>query len=317
MIKVEQLTKRFGAVTAVDDLSFEVAKGDVLGFLGPNGAGKTTTMRILTGFVPPTSGRVSVAGYDVFDDPIEVKRRVGYLPESVPVYPDMIVKDYLEFVTDLKGLEKRERKRFVEAAMERTDISDRRNRIIGHLSKGYRKRVGIAQALLGHPEVLILDEPTEGLDPNQVVSIRELVTALAGDRTVIVSTHILSEVEQTCSRVLIIDRGRRVAADTVANIRATARGHEAHVELTVRGSAEAAKACLSPLASVAEVAVTGAEEGHTRLSVTLRAADGSEEIASAIVGAGMGLLEMRRERVRLEDVFVRLTRAQPAVGDSE
>ena len=218
MIEVEHLTKRYGSVTAVDDISFRVNQGEILGFLGPNGAGKTTTMRVLTGYMPASNGRAVVAGYDVFDQPIEAKRRTGYLPETPPLYPDMTVREYLDFVAKIKGVAPKDRQGRVKAVMERTWIADMAGRDCGKLSKGYRQRVGLAQALIHNPEVLILDEPTAGLDPKQIIETRDLIRSLAGSHTIILSTHILPEVAQTCQRVVIINKGRVVAEDTPDNL---------------------------------------------------------------------------------------------------
>src|SRR6185503_13375320 len=218
VIEVQHLTKRYGRVTAVHDVSFRVERGEILGFLGPNGAGKTTTMRILTGYMPATEGKAIVAGFDVFDQPIEAKRRTGYLPETPPLYPDMTVIEYLGFVARIKGVPPGERRQRVQQVMERTRVADMANRLCAKLSKGYRQRVGLAQALIHNPDVLILDEPTAGLDPKQIIETRELIKDLAGDHTVILSTHILPEVSQTCERVVIINAGRVVAIDTPDNL---------------------------------------------------------------------------------------------------
>src|SRR5438874_8330049 len=226
MIEVQHLTKRYGRVTAVDDVSFRVERGEILGFLGPNGAGKTTTMRILTGYIPASEGRATVAGYDVFDQPIEAKRRTGYLPETPPLYPDMTVREYLDFVARIKGVAAAERRTRVDAVIQRTHIDDMATRHCGKLSKGYRQRVGLAQAILHNPEVLILDEPTAGLDPKQIIETRQLIKELAGTHTIILSTHILPEVSQTCERVVIINKGRMVAVDTPGNLTAKLRGSE-------------------------------------------------------------------------------------------
>ena len=226
MIEVQHLTKRYGPTTAVDDVSFRVERGEVLGFLGPNGAGKTTTMRVLTGYMPPTEGKAIVAGYDVMAQPIEAKRRTGYLPETPPLYPEMTVRDYLSFVAKIKGVPRAERKSRVNGAMERTRIADMANRHCAKLSKGYRQRVGLAQAIMHNPDVLILDEPTAGLDPKQINETRQLIKDLGGDHTVILSTHILPEVSQTCHRVVIINKGRVVAIDTPENLTARLRGSE-------------------------------------------------------------------------------------------
>src|SRR6185436_3138560 len=220
MIEVQHLTKRYGRVTAVDDLTFKVERGEILGFLGPNGAGKTTTMRILTGYMPATEGHATVAGFDVFNQPIEAKRRTGYLPETPPLYPEMTVREYLQFVAriKIKGISGSERRQRVEDSMERTRVKDMATRHCGKLSKGYRQRVGLAQAILHNPEVLILDEPTAGLDPKQILETRDLIRGLGGDHTVILSTHILPEVAQTCQRVVIINKGKVVAIDTPENL---------------------------------------------------------------------------------------------------
>ena len=214
MIEVQHITKRYGRVTAVDDVSFRVERGEILGFLGPNGAGKTTTMRILTGYMPPTEGRATVAGYDVFTHPIEAKLRTGYLPETPPLYPDMTVREYLDFVGRIKGVPPKERKERVTTVMKRAHVDDMASRHCSKLSKGYRQRVGLAQALIHNPEVLILDEPTAGLDPKQIIETRDLIRSLGGDHTIVLSTHILPEVAQTCQRVVIINKGRVVAVDT-------------------------------------------------------------------------------------------------------
>src|SRR5689334_17903892 len=227
MIKVEGLTKRYARTLAVDNISFEVEKGQIVGFLGPNGAGKTTTMRVLTCFLPPSSGSANVAGFDVLENPMEVKKRIGYLPETPPVYPEMEVAEYLNFVGRLKGIGPGDIARRVDEAMGRCAIGDVRAKLIGKLSKGYRQRVGIAQAIIHNPDVLILDEPTSGLDPKQIIEIRELLRQLAGEHTIILSTHILSEVENSCERVIIVSQGKLVAMDSVANLTNRLRGSEA------------------------------------------------------------------------------------------
>src|SRR5580704_6821264 len=226
MIKVEGLTKRYARNVAVDHISFQVEKGQIVGFLGPNGAGKTTTMRMLTCFMPPTDGSAEVAGFDILDSPMEVKRRIGYLPESPPVYPEMEVIEYLNFVGRIKGVAKAGMAKRIDEVMEKCAVAEVRNKEIGKLSKGYRQRVGLAQAILHNPDVLILDEPTSGLDPHQIMETRDLIRGLAGDHTIILSTHILPEVEQTCERVIIIARGKLVATDTVENLTSRLRGAE-------------------------------------------------------------------------------------------
>src|SRR6476646_1679544 len=226
MIKVEGLTKRYARTVAVDNISFEVEKGQIVGFLGPNGAGKTTTMRVLTCFLPPTAGTANVAGFDVLEHPLEVKKRIGYLPETPPVYPEMEVDEYVTFVGKLKGVPKSELASRVDQVLERCAIADVRKKLIGKLSKGYRQRVGLAQAIIHNPDVLILDEPTAGLDPKQIIETRDLIHQLAGEHTIILSTHILSEVEHSCDRVIIIAKGKLVATDSVSNLTSRLRGSE-------------------------------------------------------------------------------------------
>src|ERR1700756_5742362 len=226
MITAKNLTKRYARTVAVDQISFEVKKGQIVGFLGPNGAGKTTTMRMLTCFLPPSSGTASVAGFDVLEKPLEVKKRIGYLPETPPIYPEMETTEYLEFVGKLKGLSGSDLQKGVEYVCERCAIADVKNKLLGKLSKGYRQRVGLAQAIIHNPDVLILDEPTAGLDPKQINETRELIKSLAGDHTIILSTHILPEVEQTCEQVIIINKGKLVATDSVSNLQNRARGAE-------------------------------------------------------------------------------------------
>src|ERR1700674_4215589 len=238
MITVKELTKRYARNTAVDHISFEVKKGQIVGFLGPNGAGKTTTMRVLTCFLPPTSGTAQVAGFDVLEQPMEVKRRIGYLPEPPPLYPEMEVIEYLEFVGRLKGVPKENLAKRVDEVAEKCSVGDVRDKLISKLSKGYRQRVGLAQAIIHNPDVLILDEPTSGLDPQQIIETRDLIKGLAGDHTIILSTHILPEVEQLCQRVIIIDKGKLGATDTVQNLTSRLRGAETvAIEITGRNGA--------------------------------------------------------------------------------
>src|SRR5947208_367868 len=243
MIKVEGLTKRYARTVAVDNISFEVEKGGIVGFLGPNGAGKTTTMRVLTCFLPPTSGSANVAGFDVLENPLEVKKRIGYLPESPPLYPEMEVEEYLTFVGRLKGISGGDVARRVAEVCDRCAVADVRTKLIGKLSKGYRQRVGLAQAIIHNPEVLILDEPTSGLDPKQIIETRELIKHLAGDHTIILSTHILSEIEHSCDKVIIISHGKLVATDSVANLTIRLRASEAvSVDLEGPGGRQQAEA---------------------------------------------------------------------------
>src|ERR1700741_176634 len=257
MIKVQELTKRYARTVAVDQISFEVAKGQIVGFLGPNGAGKTTTMRMLTCFLPPSSGTANVAGFDVLEKPLEVKRRIGYLPETPPIYPEMETSEYLKFVGKLKGLRGADLQKRVDYVCERCAIVDVKSKLLGKLSKGYRQRVGLAQAIIHNPDVLILDEPTAGLDPKQINETRDLIKSLAGDHTIILSTHILPEVEQTCEQVIIIDKGKLVATDSVHNLQDRARGAgSVLIEISARNGLidrAAAKSHLEQVAGVTRV----------------------------------------------------------------
>jgi len=317
VIEVQHITKRYGRVTAVDDVSFRVEPGEILGFLGPNGAGKTTTMRILTGYMPASEGRAVVAGFDVFDRPLEAKRRTGYLPETPPLYPDMTVREYLDFVARIKGVPPRERKQRVTAVMERTRIADMAARHCGKLSKGYRQRVGLAQGLIHNPEVLILDEPTAGLDPKQIIETRDLIRSLAGDHTVVLSTHILPEVAQTCQRVVIINKGRVVAVDTPDNLTARLKGASTmYVQVDAAGAdAGAALAAVPGVTRVASVDQRGAPApegppvaGPAAFEVESEPeVDVRRELARAVVTRGWGLLELRPVRMSLEDVFLQVT----------
>jgi len=307
VIEVQHLTKRYGRVTAVDDVSFRVERGEILGFLGPNGAGKTTTMRVLTGYMPATSGRAIVAGFDVFEQPIEAKRRTGYLPETPPLYPEMTVREYLAFVARIKGLPGSDRKTRIDAAIERARVGDVADRHCGKLSKGYRQRVGLAQALLHNPDVLILDEPTAGLDPKQIIETRELIKQLAGDHTIILSTHILPEVSQTCQRVVIINRGRVVAVDSPANLTRRLGGSQT-MYVQMDGAGDAAQATLGKLPGITRVTEVDRQDGIVGYEVDSEAGrDLRREIARAVVGAGWGLLELRPVRMSLEEIFLQLT----------
>ena len=306
MIEVEHLTKRYGPVTAVQDVTFQVHKGEILGFLGPNGAGKTTTMRVLTGYMPATEGRVAVAGHDVFEHPIEAKRRTGYLPETPPLYPDMTVREYLQFVAKIKGVPAGDRKARVENVMARTWVADMAGRACGKLSKGYRQRVGLAQALIHNPDVLILDEPTAGLDPKQIIETRRLIKELAGDHTIILSTHILPEVSQTCDRVVIINKGRVVAVDTPDNLTRRLRGSETMFVQVDPADAGKAAEVLARVPGVVRVApADGAEAAFEVESESGR--DVRRDLAKAVVMGGHHLLELRPMRVSLEEIFLSLT----------
>ena len=311
MIEVQHLTKRYGPFTAVSDINFTVERGEILGFLGPNGAGKTTTMRVLTGYMPPTEGKAVIAGYDVFDQPIEAKRRTGYLPETPPLYPEMTVRDYLTFVAKIKGVPRSERKKRVETSMERTRVADMATRHCGKLSKGYKQRVGLAQAILHNPEVLILDEPTAGLDPKQIIQTRALIKELAGDHTIILSTHILPEVSQTCQRVVIINKGRVVAVETPETLTSRVSGSATMYVQVDSAGADAASA-LSSVPGVTQVSVADSRATVTGFEVESETGrDVRRELAAAIVGRGWGLLELRPNLLSLEDVFLQLTTQEP------
>ena len=307
MIEVQHLSKRYGRVTAVDDVSFTVERGEILGFLGPNGAGKTTTMRIITGYMPASEGRAIVAGFDVFDQPIDAKRRTGYLPETPPLYPEMTVREYLDFVARIKGVPGAERKARVDQVMDRTRVTDMARRHCGKLSKGYRQRVGLAQAMIHNPEVLVLDEPTAGLDPKQINETRDLIRSLAGDHTIVLSTHILPEVSQTCQRVVIINKGRVVAIDTPDNLTAQLRGSSGLYVQVDSSGADAAQT-LARVPGV--VKVTAVDRHGTSVGYEIDTAgerDVRRDLAREIVGSGLGLLELRPMRISLEDIFLQLT----------
>jgi len=309
MIEVQHLTKRYGRVTAVDDLTFKVERGEILGFLGPNGAGKTTTMRILTGYMPATEGHATVAGFDVFNQPIEAKRRTGYLPETPPLYPEMTVREYLQFVAriKIKGISGSERRQRVEDSMRRTRVLDMAARHCGKLSKGYRQRVGLAQAILHNPEVLILDEPTAGLDPKQIIETRQLIKELAGTHTIILSTHILPEVSQTCERVVIINKGKMVAVDTPQNLTAKLRGSET-IYLQLDSMGQDAAAALRNVPGVTGVVAADSNDGLSGYEVTAESGrDLRRDLARAVVMQNWGLLELRHARMSLEDIFLSLT----------
>jgi ABC-2 type transport system ATP-binding protein len=313
MIKVENLTKRYDRNIAVNDISFEVGKGQIVGFLGPNGAGKTTTMRILTCFMPPTSGKASVAGYDVLEQPLEVKKRIGYLPESPPLYPEMEVHEYLTFVGRLKGIANADLPRRVAEVSERCAIADVSKKLISKLSKGYRQRVGLAQAILHNPDVLILDEPTAGLDPKQIHETRQLIRSLAGEHTIILSTHILPEVEQTCDHVIIISKGRIVAQDTVENLTSRLRGQEAvMVEVGGAGAGEI-RGALSSVPGVSRVHEKGSRNGlHTFEVESEPGRNVRAELARKVVESGWALHELRPVAMSLEEVFLELTASEKA-----
>jgi ABC-2 type transport system ATP-binding protein len=315
MIKVDGLTKRYARTVAVDNISFEVEKGQIVGFLGPNGAGKTTTMRVLTCFLPPTAGTANIAGYDVIQHPMEVKKRIGYLPENPPVYPEMEVAEYLDFVGRLKGIRSADINRRVDEVLGRCAIGDVRGKLIGKLSKGYRQRVGIAQAIIHNPDVLILDEPTSGLDPKQIIEIRELLRHLAGDHTIILSTHILSEVEHSCERVIIIAQGKLVAIDSVSNLTNRLRGSEA-VAVEVQAAdgqpnPSEVQQRLEQVSGVSRVVMKDSKDGRLQFEIeSLQGRQIRSDVARTVVNAGWNLNELRPVGLSLEDIFLQLTAAE-------
>ncbi len=312
MIQASHLTKQFGALNAISDVSFEVARGEIVGFLGPNGAGKSTTMRILCGVFPPTSGHAIVAGYDVVADSLRARGVVGYAPERVALYLDMTVREYLRYVAEMKGIAPSHRRTAIDAALSSCGVVHVARRLIGTLSKGYRQRVGIAQALVGEPRVLVLDEPTAGLDPEQVAEVRRLIRHLRGERTVILSTHILSEVEATCDRVIIINHGRILAVDTPRNLNQRLR-HTSQIHLEVRAAADVVASRLRAIPGVLQVdaALDAAEGGSAFVVTTEKDRDLRAELAAAISAAQWPLLELRPVFLSLEDIFLSLV-AEPA-----
>jgi ABC-2 type transport system ATP-binding protein len=308
VIEVEHVSKVYNGRKAVDDVSFKVEKGEILGFLGPNGAGKTTTMRILTCYMPATEGTARVAGYDVFEESIEVRKRIGYLPENPPLYPEMAVSSYLNFAARIKGVRANQRKIQVDEVIDKCSLGDVRTRIIGKLSKGYKQRVGLAQALLNNPEVLILDEPTIGLDPKQIHEVRSLIKSLASAHTVILSTHILPEVSMTCNRVVIINKGKVVAMDTPEGLAGQLKGAE-RISLTIEGPVEAVRDKLLSIEGVIGVQDTEGAGGNSSV-YTVECQLGSDlrrVLAATAVTAGWGLLDLRGISMSLEDVFINLT----------
>jgi len=311
MIQVENLVKRYGDVAAVNGVTFAVEKGEILGFLGPNAAGKTTTMRIITGFMPPTSGKVTVAGFDIVEESLEARERIGYLPENVPLYEEMTVRGYLTFCAKLRGVSKKKIADRVNSVMEATHTTGEANTIVSKLSKGFRQRVGIAQAMVHNPDVLILDEPTVGLDPRQIIDVRELIRSLKGEHTIILSTHILPEAQMLCDRIVIINEGKVAAIDTPDALTARLR-RSRQIRLEVRGP-DGLEARLSALPGVMNV-----RRGESRNGTSQWIVDGDvetdvrESVASAVVQGGWGLLEMSSVSMSLEDIFLRLTTEEAA-----
>jgi ABC-2 type transport system ATP-binding protein len=319
MITVKDLTKSYAGTTAVDRISFSVAKGQIVGFLGPNGAGKTTTMRILTCFLPPSAGTATVAGFDVLEQPLEIKKRIGYLPESPPLYPEMATTEYLRFVGKLKGLSGAELEKRVDYVCNRCFVTDVKSKLLGKLSKGYRQRVGLAQAIIHNPQVLILDEPTAGLDPKQINETRDLIKSLAGDHTIILSTHILPEVEQTCEQVIIINKGKVVATDSVRNLQARTRGVESLVlEVAGRnnGNLEASQVerRLQQVPGVSRVVAKDRKDYGLVFEVESQKGQLVRgDLARAVIESGWDLNELRAAAMSLEEVFLELTGSEPAV----
>jgi ABC-2 type transport system ATP-binding protein len=313
VIEVEGLTKYYDDRRAIADVTFSVPRGQVLGFLGPNGAGKSTTMRILTGYLSATAGTVAIAGFDVFDSPVEARRRIGYLPESAPLYNEMRVEDYLRLMCRLRGVHPRRHRERISYAIEACGLQERRRDIVGRLSKGLRQRVGLAQAVVHDPEVLILDEPTSGFDPGQMREARALIVELGRQHTVILSSHILPEVSATCQRVVIINNGVLVADDRPENLaRRMSEGHGVDVELTVRGDAEAVRKKLAAVKGLDSVEVVPHANGECLVRVHSSGTDPREELARAVIKGGFGLRELHSRTLSLEDVFISLTTQEPA-----
>ncbi len=306
MIEVKHLTKRYGTQTAVSDLTFSVGDGQIYGFLGPNGAGKSTTMNIMTGCLAASSGEISVGGYDIFEDAMKARRLIGYLPEQPPLYLDRTPREYLDFVARAKGVSTRALNEQISKVMELTDITTVQDRLIKNLSKGYRQRVGIAQALLGDPKVIILDEPTVGLDPKQIIEIRDLIRSLGKEHTVILSSHILSEVQAICETVLILSKGKLVACDTPENLEKLFAG-KTTVEMTVDAAAHEAEEILSGVAGVKDVDVQQRDDGTSDISLDTGGEDLRRELFFAFAGSKTAILRMNESRASLEDIFIELT----------
>lgn len=302
MIRVHNLTKNYGSIKAVQNVSFKLEKGEVLGFLGPNGAGKTTTMRIITGYMPPTKGSVLIKDADIFDHPMEAKKKIGYLPENPPLYNDMSVSDYLQFVASIKKVPNNDKKKRLLYVMERCGITGVRNRIIAHLSKGYKQRVGIAQALINDPSVLVLDEPTNGLDPVQIIEIRELIKSLSGERTVILSTHILPEVTMICSRVIIINEGRIALEESLSSLSRSLNSSQ-NLFLKVKNANDNIKETIQSVQGISRVNTSAPGEYVITPS---NGADVREELAKMAVQHGWGVLELRPLTHTLEEVFLKV-----------
>jgi ABC-2 type transport system ATP-binding protein len=317
LIEVDHLTKSYGKNIAVNDISFKVDKGEILGFLGPNGAGKTTTMRILTGYLPATTGSARIAGFDVFEKSMEVRRRIGYLPENPPLYPDMNVHAYLEFVARIKGVAGSDIPARVDRAMEMANLTDRKNELIKRLSRGFKQRVGIAQAIVHNPDVVILDEPTVGLDPKQIIEVRKLIKGLAGEHTIILSTHILPEASQTCDRVVIINRGKIAAVDTPENLTTQLKGSE-RVQIEVRGEEAPLREAIDQVEGVTKVEIE-AIENSDHLKALIESEPGTDlraKLGATVVGKGLELYELRAVSLSLEDIFLQLTTEESSAKET-
>lgn len=309
MIEVKDLVKKYDNHLAVDHLTFTVPRGQILGFLGPNGAGKSTTMNIITGYISATEGSVSINGHDIYEEPEEAKKSIGYLPEQPPVYMDMKVKEYLEFVAELKGVSKKERELQVAAALVKTGTENVAGRMIKHLSKGYRQRVGIAQAIIGNPEVIILDEPTVGLDPVQIIEIRDLMKELAKEHTVILSSHILSEISAVCDTVMIINKGRLVVSDTVENLPQHLNAQNS-CHVVIKGTEDQVKPLMEALEDVKELSLEGDGEFVTVTVTTDSQVDVREAVFFSCARAGLPIYEMSNITRNLEDIFLELTKEE-------
>ncbi len=312
MIDVAGLTRYYGEKRAISDVTFQVNKGEILGLLGPNAAGKTTTMRILTCFMPPTSGHATVGGYDIFENSMDVRRITGYLPENPPLYMDMSARDYLEFVARVKQVSKDKIQSEVDTVIEKAAIGDVQERIIGKLSKGYKQRVGLAQSLLNNPQIVILDEPTVGLDPKQIIEIRELIRNLGGDHTVILSSHILPEIEQTCERVVIIDQGKVVAQDTPENLTTRLKGGE-RIIMQVEGNQDEIKKAIKGVTNIGSLSLENVRQGVNKVIIESEK-DLRKDLAKKVIEGGLGLLELTYDRFTLEDIFLELTTKEEEVA---
>jgi ABC-2 type transport system ATP-binding protein len=318
MIEVEHLSKIYGSTAAIQDVDFSVATGEILGFLGPNGAGKTTTMRILAGYIPATTGTARIAGFDVHEKSLEVRQNIGYLPENPPLYPDMSVEGFLTFVASIKGIPAGDRRSKVDSAIERCQLTEKRKVLIHKLSKGYKQRVGIAQAIVHDPPVIILDEPTIGLDPKQIIEVRHLIKSLANQHTIILSTHILPEVSMTCDRVTIINRGKIIATNTPDNLLSELTGNTGY-QLEIEGNTDQVDSLLKQITGITQVIINPLEN-QSRSIIEIKTDSTQElgrEIANQLVNNGLGLYEMRRTRATLEDVFLNLITTEETIPNNE